>query len=252
MRTALQVDGLQWAELQSPPILLLPVWKDPDGASAWLKNNHWIAEWRSEVDAYKGLVDLKLLPHSLTHERRFRGDDLLTADPIKIAAAARIAGAEQVMIVIAHLDYYGIKRLVDVEARLFDKAGKPITTIITLPKIELGKAGMKQLDIARQTVIDRIERSWRGANLIDSNAAGYLLASLPVSTAKQWSARLDALREVAVIKRVTIRTLDRRGGTVSLALVGSREALQNALSSKGLKLIESGNLISIIAKSDVQ
>ena len=249
VRAALQADGLQWAELQSPPILLLPVWKDPGGASAWLRDNQWIAGWRSEVDNYNGLVDLRRLPHNLTHERRFRGDDLLAGDPIKLAAAGRLAGAEQVMVVMAQLDYLGSNRVVDVEARLFDKVGQPITTVITIPKIELDKTDMKQLDMARSMVMDRVEGSWHGANLINSNAAGYLLASLPVANAKQWSDRLDALHQVAVIERVTIRTLDRRGGTVSLALAGSREALQNALTSQGLMLIDSGDEISIVAKS---
>ena len=252
VRAALQADGLQWAELQSPPILLLPVWKDPGGASAWLRDNQWIAGWRSEVDSHNGLVDLRRLPHNLTHERRFRGDDLLAGDPIKLMAAARLAGAEQVMVVMAQLDYLGSKRVVDVEARLFDKVGQPITTVITIPKIELDKSDMKQLDMARRMVMNRVEGSWHGANLINSNAAGYLLASLPVTDAKQWSDRLDALRQVAVIESITIRTLDRRGGTVSLALAGSREALENALASQGLILIDSGNEISIVGKSGEQ
>lgn len=251
MRAALQADGLQWAELESPPILLLPVWEDPDGASAWQKNNHWIAGWRAEVTSYSGLVNLQLLPHTLTHERRFRGDDLITGDPVKLSAAAKIVSAAQIMVVIASLDYQGSKKVVDVEARLFDKAGQRITTIISLPKIELNKKDFKQLDTARQTVMDRVQESWRSANLINSNAAGYLLATLPVSTAKQWSDRLDALRQVAVIESMTIRTLDKGSGTVSLALAGSREALQNALASQGLMLIDEGDLVSIITKSDL-
>jgi hypothetical protein len=36
---------------------------------------------------------------------------------------------------------------------------------------------------------------------------------------------------------------------VSLALAGSREALQNALASEGLMLIDSGDEISIVAQS---
>jgi len=49
---------------------------------------------------------------------------------------------------------------------------------------------------------------------------------------------------------VTIRTLDSDGGSVSLALVGSREALKNALASHDLVLVDTGDIISIIAKSD--
>ena len=54
VRAALQADGLQWAELQSPPILLLPVWKDPGGASAWLRDNHWIAGGTAKLTAIMG------------------------------------------------------------------------------------------------------------------------------------------------------------------------------------------------------
>jgi hypothetical protein len=252
MRTAMQNAGLQWAELQSPPILLLPVWKDPDGASAWLKNNSWIAGWQDAVDHYQGLVSLRRLPHSLTHERRFRGADLLAGDPIKLAAAARIAEAEQVLVVAATLDYKGSKRVVDVEVRLFDKTGQPITTILSQSDIMLEKTDSKPLDAIRQTILGRIEGSWHSANLINSSAAGYLLVDVPVTSVKQWSDRLAALRQVAVIKNVTIRTLDTNGGSVSLALVGSREALQNALASHDLALVDTGDMISIIAKSDGQ
>ena len=252
MRTAMQQAGLQWAELQSPPILLLPVWKDPDGASAWLKNNSWIVDWHDAVDKYDGLVSLRRLPHSLTHERRFRGTDLLAGNPIKLAAAARIAKAEQVLVVAARLDYEGSKRVVDVEARLYDKTGQPITTISSLSGIKLGKSDNAQFDATRQSILDRIEGSWRTANLIDSNATGYLLVDVPVTSVKQWSDRLAALQQVAVIKNVTIRTLDSVGGSVSLALVGSREALKNALASHDLALVDTGDIISIIAKSDGQ
>ena len=248
----MQNASLQWAELQSPPILLLPVWKDPDGASAWLKNKSWIAGWHDAVDEYRGLVSLRLLPRSLTNERRFRGADLLASDPIKLAAAARIAKTEQVMVAAAKLDYEGSIRIVDVEARLFDKTGQPITTILRQSDIIPSKTDVEPLDAIRQNILERIEGSWRNANLINSDKAGYLLVDVPVKTVKQWSDRLAALRRVAVIKNVTIRTLDTNGGSVLLALVGSREALQNALASHDLAIVDTGNMLSIIAKPSGQ
>ena len=252
MRMAMQNAGLQWAELQSPPILLLPVWKDPDGASAWLKNNRWIAGWQDAVDHYQGLVSLRRLPHSLTHERRFRGADLLAGNPIKLAAAGNIAKAEQVLVVAATLDYEGSKRVVEVEVRLFDKTGQPIATILSQSDILLSKTDSKPLDSIRQTILGQIEGSWHSANLINSSTAGYLLVDVPVTSVKQWSDRLTALRQVAVIKDVSIRTLNTSSGSVLLELVGSREALQNALASHDLALVDTGNMISVIAKSDAQ
>ena len=252
IRAAMQNAKLQWAELQSPPILVFPVWKDPDGASAWLKSNSWIAGWQDAVDHYQGLVSLRRLPHSLTHERRFRGADLLAGDPIKLAAAANIAEAEQVLVVAATLDYEGSKRVVDVEVRLFDRTGKPITTILSRSDIMLSETDITPLDAIKQTILGQIEESWHNANLINSTSADYLLVDVPVKSIKQWSNRLAALRRVAVIKNVTIRTLDSNRGSVLLALVGSREALQNALASHDLAIVDTGDMISIIAKSSGQ
>ena len=252
MREAMQAEGLKWAELQSSPILLLPVWKGPDGASAWQKNNQWLSGWRNVLNNYDGLVSLQSLPHNLTHERRFRGKDILEGNPIKLAAAARIAKAEQIMVVTAILDYMGVKRFIDIEARLFDKVGQPITTIIKLPKKAFGKDDSKWFSKVRQTILDKVERSWHSANLINSNARDYLLVSVPAISAKQWSERLEALRGVAVIQDFTIRTLDTRGGTILLELAGSREALENALASYELGLVDTGDIVSIVEKSITQ
>ena len=132
---------------------------------------------------------------------------------------------------------------------MFSKTGQPITTISSLSDIKLDKTDNAQLDATRQSILDRIEGSWRSANLINSSAKAYLLVDMPVTSVKQWSERLAALSRVAVIKNVKIRTLDSRGGSVLLALVGTKEALKNALASHNLMLIETGNVTSIIAKS---
>ena len=156
------------------------------------------------------------------------------------------------LVVAATLDYEGNKRIVDVKVRLFDKTGQPITTILSQSDIILGKADIKPLDAIRQAILGRIEGSWHSANLINSGAAGYLLVDVPVTSVKQWSDRLAALHQVAVIKNVSIRTLDSKGGSVLLTLVGSREALQNALASHDLALVDTGDTILIIAKSSEQ
>ena len=135
---------------------------------------------------------------------------------------------------------------------MFDKTGQPITTILSQSDIISRKADVDLLDAIRQTILKRIEGSWRNANLINGDTAGYLIVDVPVTSVKEWSDRLAALRNVAVIKNVTIRALDLDGGSVLLNLIGSREALQNALASHDLELVDTGDTISIIAKSPEQ
>ena len=156
------------------------------------------------------------------------------------------------MVVVAKLDFKGGKKVVDIDARLFDKNGQPITTSITLPEVVLDESRMQKLDESRQLILKKVEGSWRGANIINTSDAGYLLVRLPVSSIKQWSDRLEALKQVAVIANVDVRTLEKSGGTVLLALVGSRGALKNALASHDLILVDDDDMISIVAKADTR
>ncbi|MEL0062990.1 MAG: hypothetical protein VW801_05680, partial [Candidatus Puniceispirillum sp.] len=59
LRAALTTADLQWAELESPPVLVLPIWRGPDGVHAWHKHNAWIAGWWQVVDDHAGLLRLK-------------------------------------------------------------------------------------------------------------------------------------------------------------------------------------------------
>lgn len=252
LRAALVADRLKWAELLSPPLLVLPVWIGPDGVRAWLTDNQWLSGWREMVKQYDGLVSLRNLKRSLAHERRFRGEDILAGDPIKLAAAARITKSEQIMVVVARMDYTNAKKIIDVEARLFSKNGQPIADITTLPRIKWNKSDPGLIDDARQRIISRVEGSWQAANLINTNAANYLLVNLPVNSLKEWSTRLDALAQIAVIQDFTIRTVNSKSGTVSLELAGSRDALQNALVPHKLVLVDNAGMLSIVVRSNIQ
>ena len=83
LRQAMIAARLQWSELQSPPILVVPVWKGPDGARAWYRDNKWLAGWWDAVASYSGLLSLRQLDRNLINERQFRGEDLADANPVK-------------------------------------------------------------------------------------------------------------------------------------------------------------------------
>ena len=86
------------------------------------------------------------------------------------------------------------------------------------------------------------------ANLIDGAVADYLQVFMPVSSIKDWAKRLTALNEVAVVQSYDILSLDTKGGQVVLRLVGSREALGNALAPHKLELVDDDGRLLIKAK----
>ena len=248
LRQAMIAAGLQWSELQSPPILVVPVWKGPDGARAWYRDNKWLAGWWDAVASYNGLLSLRQLDRNLINERQFRGEDLADANPVKLAAAASLVKAEQIMVVMAALDYDGSKPVITITARLFDKNGQLLTDILYGDQMTLTNLDQEGLDEMRRKIIAKMDSSWHMANLIDGAVADYLTVFMPVSSVKDWAKRLTALNEVAVIQSYDILSLDTKGGQVVLRLVGSREALGNALAAHKLELVDDDGRLLIKAK----
>ena len=248
LRQAMIAAGLQWSELQSPPILVVPVWKGPDGARAWYRDNKWLAGWWDAVASYNGLLSLRQLDRNLINERQFRGEDFADANPLKLAAAASLVKAEQIMVVMAALDYDGSKPVITITARLFDKNGQLLTDILYGDQMILTNLDQDGLDEMRRKIIAKMDSSWHMANLIDGAVADYLTVFMPVSSVKDWAKRLTALNEVAVIQSYDILSLDTKGGQVVLRLVGSREALGNALAAHKLELVDDDGRLLIKAK----
>jgi hypothetical protein len=248
LRQAMIAAGLQWSELQSPPILVVPVWKGPDGARAWYRDNKWLAGWWDAVASYNGLLSLRQLDRNLINERQFRGEDLADANSVKLAAAASLVKAEQIMVVMAALDYDGSKPVITITARLFDKNGQLLTDILYGDQMILTNLDQDGLDEMRRKIIAKMDSSWHMANLIDGAVADYLTVFMPVSSVKDWAKRLTALNEVAVIRSYDILSLDTKGGQVVLRLVGSREALGNALAAHKLELVDDDGRLLIKAK----
>ena len=248
LRQAMIAAELQWSELQSPPILVVPVWKGPDGARAWYRDNKWLAGWWDAVASYNGLLSLRQLDRNLINERQFRGEDLADANPVKLAAAASLVKAEQIMVVMAALDYDGSKPVITITARLFDKNGQLLTDILYGDQMILTNLDQDGLDEMRRKIIAKMDSSWHMANLIDGAVADYLTVFMPVSSVKDWAKRLTALNEVAVIQSYDILSLDTKGGQVVLRLVGSREALGNALAAHKLELVDDDGRLLIKAK----
>ena len=250
LRQAMIAAGLQWSELQSPPILVVPVWEGPDGARAWYRDNKWLAGWWDTVASYSGLLSLRQLDRNLINERQFRGEDLADANPAKLATAASLVKAEQIMVVMAALDYDGSKPVITITARLFDKNGQLLTDIPYGDQMILTNLDQDGLDEMRRKIIAKMDSSWHMANLIDGAVADYLTVFMPVSSVKDWAMRLTALNEVAVVQSYDILSLDTKGGQVVLRLVGSREALGNALAAHKLELVDYDGRLLIKAKPE--
>ncbi|ADE38868.1 hypothetical protein SAR116_0625 [Candidatus Puniceispirillum marinum IMCC1322] len=241
LRTALKQANLRWSELQSPPILVVPVWNGTDGARAWQLKNKWIGAWHQFVGNNTGLVSFRILRPTLYRERRLRAEDLSAANQQHLASAAVLAEAQQVLLVIANEDYEGSTRLIDVSADLYDSDGKYLSAVFKHGKSAIGKVAGKN-DLA--TIVNRhivsiaksMEEGWHAANLMGDPVSSRLTVEVPIDTLTDWASRLQTLRAIAVIDKMEIHKLDITSAIISLQLVGPVTALENALAVHNLQL----------------
>lgn len=236
LRAAMREADLQWAELISPKILVLPVWLAPDGARAWQADNAWLAGWRDAVTAADGLVDFTLLAPTIVNERSLRAEDIVSADPATLRRAATVAGAEQVMLVTAKLDYVGSKQVLTVDGTLFSDQAEELTVLANMVDRPVFDNLDSQLDYARMYILGELETGWHRANIIRGGETREITVEVPVASLRDWAARLDAFASLPVIESYVVRRLDMRGGLVTLNMVGSDAAISNALATRNLRL----------------
>ena len=125
-----------------------------------------------------------------------------------------------------------------------------IADILHADQVTLENATSRDLDIIRQKIVEKMDASWHLANLINDSETGHITVFLPVTSVKDWSERLAALDEIAVIQSYDIISLYTGGGQVSLRLVGSQGALQNALAAHRLQLVDEGDRHLINVRRD--
>ena len=246
LRAAMRAADLRWAELTSPKILVLPVWLAPDGARAWQADNAWLAGWRDAVAKADGLVDFTLLAPTIVNERSLRAEDIVAADPATLRRAATVAGAEQIMLVIAQLDYMGSKQVLTVDGTLFSDKAEELTVLANMVDRPVFDNLDSQLDYARMYILGELETGWHRANIIQGGEAREITVEVPVANLRDWAARLDAFASLAVIDSYVVRQLDMRGGLVTLNMVGSDAAISNALATRNLRLRRRDNGVSVI------
>ena len=254
LRTALKQANLRWSELQSPPILVVPVWNGTDGARAWQLENKWIGAWHQFVSKNTGLVSLRILQPTLYRERRLRAEELSAASQQHLASAAILAASQQILLVIANEDYEGSTRLVDVSADLYDRDGNLLSAVYKHGKSAIGKVAGKNdlVTIVNRHIVDisrSMEEGWHAANLMGDPVSSRLTVDVPIETLGEWASRLETLRAIAVIDEMEIHKLDVTSAIVSLRLVGPVTALENALAVHNLRLIIKDDGLPVLTAS---
>lgn len=238
--------NLSWSELFSSPILLLPVWQDPSGIRVWARNITWLDVWRDIGERDNQLLRLKTLSPDLALERRLPPEQIKDKQPDILALSAKAAGAQQLAVLYAGLDYTRSPPMLIMKAELFDADGVFLSEINAV-EIEMnGRTNLPEaFDLFRQTFITTLSDTWQRANLYKVDDRADIHVELPVNSLEMWYRLRTLLAELPIVQSITVLRLTSRSGVLKLKLSGSVEALQMAVRSTGYRLQANGDVYQL-------
>jgi len=233
--------GLLWSELFSSPVLLLPVWQDPSGIRVWTRNVAWLDVWR-QMDAQDDqLLRFTTLTPDLALERRLPPERIRNYDSSILASSAAAAGAQQIAVLFAGLEYTGEVPKLIMKADLFDVDGKFLSEISAVETVLNGRTNMPEaFSYFREDFITTLSGIWQQKNLYTLKDRADIHVELPVSNLQDWYRLRTLLSELPIVQSLSVVKLTSSSGLLKLSLSGSVEALQMAVRSIGYRLEVAG------------
>ncbi|MEM8800277.1 MAG: DUF2066 domain-containing protein [Pseudomonadota bacterium] len=260
--------GIRYAELNTRPLLVLPLMATNGVDLLWEKENAWADAWRSKWPR-GSLITYRLPEFSMKDVALISARAVRLSEPESLEAAARNYGASDTLIVDARLAIPG-----EVTDDAFDTA-EPSEVFGDLPPVAPDKAVTRpetaneqlktyhftikrnlvpNLDIQfhqRQLAdesdsaffiraIDRIDQrlsaEWKRGVLIEFGREEKLDILVPFDSVGEWRARLGALTALPVVKTHMVSRLAIGQGLVNVTYFGGREQFEKALSEVGFSL----------------
>lgn len=250
MRALFREADLEWAEVTSPQILVLPVFTDGAGTRAWQNTNPFIQIWREAAMQSDGLLRFTLLEANLANERQIKAEKIRAADKASLQKAALRAGAEQILWVSAVVQVEeGIPQL-GLRAILFDKDGGVIARVANRIFDGAEADYRSEMTQFQSDVTAKLEQSWQKANVRRQGLSNELVAIMNFDNHKDWIAKKAMLQKLPVINNLSTLMMstkpiifdnassefDTPQATILIEMTGSLDALRYALASVGLSL----------------
>ncbi len=240
VRALLADAGARAVIAPSPPLLVVPVLLRNGTVDLWSEDNPWRAAWLANADRNTFLTILLPL-----------GD---LADIVALGDASPETNAEG----LAKLaDRYGTRDVVVVRAALLPvpeaaterqpetrlalalvPAGgwftEPAEEMVALSPGEK-EARIWERGVARAKAL--LERVWKRNNAVRLGSRDTLRVTVPLADLRSWVQIRQKLEAMPEIRSLRVERLSRRQAELSIAFIGDRTQLQQALAGRGLDLV---------------
>lgn len=225
--------GARFAEQQSEPVLLVPVWLTPEGADMWGKDNPWRKGW-DELDLKNALVPAILPLGDETDQAAITAADAVNGNWSKLEALRLRYGAASVIVIAAEPKS-------DVSLRGVMFGTSPVGNVAydqTFSGEDLDSAGVAAARAFNLAVQDR----WKNENLVtysrssETASANVLKIAVPLRSMAEWNILRSRIQATTGVGRIDVNSLSARGAVISVAFAGSLNDLRNSFYQTGFSL----------------
>jgi hypothetical protein len=233
--------GIRVPTQQADPILVLPVFRGPDGNKLW-EDNPWRKAW-IDLKGEQGIVPIIVPLGDLEDSQSLSADDALRGDTVRLEAIRQRYGAPSLLLAQAqptedgglHVYIQGPTRLGDVTVNKIykpeDGSTQPVETIAVT-------AFQTMLIKTYREVAERLaaEEAARSANVTQS-----LAVSVPFTSPREWNAIRSRILSTPNVRGVDLSTLNADGAVIRLMFTRTVEELQLNMQAAGLNLANDGS-----------
>lgn len=239
VRQLLEQNGVRYAVLTSPPVLVLPVLTADGQSVLWSDVNAWHLAWQNRPTG-GSLVPIKLPLGDLSDMSAIDAPQALAGEVPKLLPLALRYGAQSALVVEATLaaDATGDTRKVLIAAKRYDARGvvDSFTDEIDGTGIELEELYGQAID----RVMARIQTAWKQQNLVSSTVEQTVAVAVPIADYSGWLDVRRRLAQITTIRRVDVRSLRLDVARVEIVYVGDLAQLEQALATRSLALADDG------------
>lgn len=228
---------------QADPVLVIPVYRAPDGLKLW-EDNPWRQAW-IDLKGEQGLVPI-LIPLGDTDDTEaLTAEDAVNGDTVKLEALRKRYDVGSVLVAQAqptdgtdlHVYIEGDTKLGRVTVNKVygpepaeDGTTPPVETTAVL-------AFQKVLYKAYQAQAAKAAEEQAAKN----NTPQSLAVMVPFSSPREWNAIRSRILNTPNVSAVDLSSLDFSGATIRLVYTRSLEELQGNMQRVGLSLTQGGN-----------
>jgi len=199
IKELLEQERLPFSEEASPPLLVLPLFKGPDGTVLWPDNNPWWGAWAKNLESERPLRLIMALGDledvsAVTVQQAEDGDRLAVQ-----RLASRYSATDAIVVSVELLsdptagDPVSI-RLGASRAGNLSRSGQPFT-LNGAP----GETLESVLENAVTRLQDSLDEQWKSQHILRLDTGGLIFVDIPIDSLADWVTMNQDLENLAVV-----------------------------------------------------